>query len=84
VSYFCLTLLLDWLRAPSKRGNSKAIGRGVVIFRSAALEAAILTGLFYVVTIYLLDRFVLKQNQRLALNKSKGSVHDKSDAGGIF
>jgi hypothetical protein len=82
VSYSCLTLLLDWLRAPSKGAIPRPLGGWLVIVGAAALEAAILTGLFYVVTIYLLDRFVLK-NQRLALNKSNGFVHGKSEAGGI-
>lgn len=63
VGFFGLMLLFDWLgMGPSKGGLPSTLVGWIVVVGTAAVETTVFTVLFYFVSIYLLDRFLLKKS----------------------
>jgi hypothetical protein len=56
--YFCLTILFDWLEMS---GDSTTLRGWMVFVVTAAVETAIFSGLFYLVSMYVLNRFFFKR-----------------------
>jgi hypothetical protein len=65
VGFFCLTLMFDWLGiGQSMRQLWKEGPLWLSLIGAAAVETVIFTALFYSVAIYLLDKFVFKDDGR--------------------
>jgi hypothetical protein len=66
VTFFCLTLLLAWLRMKPlvEQMVWKAWPLWMSVMGAAIVETVIFTALFYSASVYLLGRFVFKEQGR--------------------
>jgi hypothetical protein len=66
VTFFCLTLLLAWLgiRPSTEQMVWKAWPIWMSVIGAAIVETVIFTALFYLVSVYLLGKFVFKEHGR--------------------